>query len=81
MMYFSFVTLIAIGYGDIVPIQDFEPTLAIVEGIIGQFDFGILVACFVAVYWINYVRSHQKNLRKGNILQVFVQKVQKKWTF
>ena len=60
MMYFSFVTLIAIGYGDIVPIQDLSQTLAIVEGIIGQFYFGILVARLVAVYSINYVRSQRK---------------------
>ena len=60
MMYFSFVTLIAIGYGDIVPTQDLSQTLAIVEGVIGQFYFGILVARLVAVYSINYVQSQRK---------------------
>lgn len=50
MMYFSFVTLLTIGYGDITAVHDTAQTLAILEGIIGQFYIAILVSRLVAVY-------------------------------
>ncbi|QVL56769.1 MAG: two pore domain potassium channel family protein [Simkaniaceae bacterium] len=50
MMYFSFVTLLCIGYGDVIAIRDIAQTLAILEGIIGQFYIAILVSRLVAVY-------------------------------
>lgn len=50
MMYFSFVTLLTIGYGDITVIHDVAQTLAILEGIIGQFYIAILVSRLVAAY-------------------------------
>jgi voltage-gated potassium channel len=50
MLYYSFMTLLAVGYGDIVAAQDISQTLAVVEGIFGQFYIAILVARLVAVY-------------------------------
>lgn len=50
LMYFSFVTLLCIGYGDVIAIRDVGQTLAILEGIIGQFYIAILVSRLVAVY-------------------------------
>lgn len=50
MMYFSFVTLLTIGYGDITAVRDIAQTFAILEGIIGQFYIAILVSRLVAVY-------------------------------
>lgn len=50
MMYFSFVTLLCIGYGDIIAVKDVGQTFAILEGIIGQFYIAILVSRLVAVY-------------------------------
>jgi len=50
MLYFSFVTLLTIGYGDIVAIKDVGQTAAVLEGIIGQFYVAILVARLVSVY-------------------------------
>jgi len=52
MMYFSFVTLLTIGFGDITPLVDSAKTFVIVEGIIGQFYIAILVSRLVAVYSI-----------------------------
>jgi voltage-gated potassium channel len=49
-MYFSFVTLATIGYGEIVALKDFAQTVTILEGIIGQFYIAIIVARLVAVY-------------------------------
>ena len=37
MFYFSFITLLTIGYEDIVPIIDVSQTAVVMEGIIGQF--------------------------------------------
>jgi|JI9StandDraft_1071089.scaffolds.fasta_scaffold03133_10 voltage-gated potassium channel len=49
-LYFSFGTLLAIGYGDITALKSVAQTLAILEGIIGQFYIAILVARIVSVY-------------------------------
>jgi hypothetical protein len=50
MMYFSFVTLLTIGFGDITPLGDVAQTLVVIEGIIGQFYVAILVARIVLAY-------------------------------
>jgi len=43
-IYYSFVTLATIGYGDIVPRTDVARALAIVEGVGGQLFLAVLVA-------------------------------------
>ncbi len=50
MLYYSFITLLAIGFGDITPLRDAGQTATIIEGIIGQFYIAILVARLVSVY-------------------------------
>jgi len=50
MLYFSFVTLLTVGYGDITAVGSVGQTCAVVEGIIGQFYVAILVARIVSVY-------------------------------
>tara|TARA_A100001015_G_scaffold318935_1_gene440311 strand:+ start:1634 stop:2356 length:723 start_codon:yes stop_codon:yes gene_type:complete len=50
LMYFSFVTLLSIGYGDIVASKDFAQTCVIMQGMIGQFYIAILVSRLVGVY-------------------------------
>lgn len=50
MVYFSFITLLAIGYGDITPTGDIGQVLAVSEGLVGQFYLAILVARIVAAY-------------------------------
>lgn len=52
MIYFSFVTILTIGYGDIVAIKDLAQTFVILEGTVGQFYIAILVARLVGVYSI-----------------------------
>jgi hypothetical protein len=49
-IYFSFVTLATLGYGDIVPRADVARGLAIVEGIGGQLFLAVLVARLVSLY-------------------------------
>lgn len=50
MLYFSFVTLLTIGYGDITALVDIGQTVCVIEGIIGQFYIAILVSRLVSVY-------------------------------
>jgi len=49
-IYFSFVTLATLGYGDIVPRADIARGLAIVEGVGGQLFLAVLVARLVSLY-------------------------------
>jgi len=49
-IYFSFVTLATLGYGDIVPRTDLARGLAVVEGIGGQLFLAVLVARLLSLY-------------------------------
>jgi hypothetical protein len=48
-MYYSFVTLTTVGYGDITPIGPMARTLAVMEGLTGQLYPAILLARLVAL--------------------------------
>ncbi len=50
IMYYSFVTLLTIGYGDVVPLSRMAQTLTIVEGLIGQFYLIFFMASLVGLY-------------------------------
>lgn len=50
LLYFSFVTLTTLGYGDIAPIKPLARTLAYFEAIIGQFYLAIMVAGLVGAH-------------------------------
>ena len=49
-IYFSFVTLATLGYGDIAPRADVARGIAIVEGVGGQLFLAVLVARLVSLY-------------------------------
>ena len=49
-LYFSFVTLATLGYGDIVPRSDVTRGIAIVEAVGGQLFLAVLVARLVSLY-------------------------------
>ena len=49
-MYFSFVTLATLGYGDVVPRGDIARGLAIVEAVGGQLFLAVMVARLVSLY-------------------------------
>lgn len=49
-IYFSFVTLATLGYGDVVPRGDIARGIAIVEGVGGQLFLAVLVARLVSLY-------------------------------
>ncbi len=50
MLYYSFITLLTVGYGDIAPLSSLAQTFCVIEGVIGQFYIAILVARIVSVY-------------------------------
>ncbi len=49
-LYFSFITLTSVGYGDISPVSEAARSLAMFEGIFGQMYVAILVAMLVSVH-------------------------------
>ncbi len=65
MMYFSFVTLLTTGYGDIIAIHELSQTFTIFEGVIGQFYIAILVARLVGVYSFFSEKTLLKQIEKG----------------
>ncbi len=50
MIYFSFVTMATLGYGDILAIDPFARMVAIIEAMTGQFYVAILVGLLVGLY-------------------------------
>ena len=49
LVYFSFVTITTLGYGDVTPIAPLPRVLATIEALIGQFYIAILLARLVAL--------------------------------
>jgi hypothetical protein len=49
-LYFSFVTLTTLGYGDITPVSATARTLAFMQAVAGQFYIAVLVAGLVSGY-------------------------------
>lgn len=49
-IYFSFVTITTLGYGDITPLTQTARSLSFTEAIVGQFYIAVLVAGLVSAY-------------------------------
>jgi voltage-gated potassium channel len=49
-IYFSFITLATLGYGDVVPTSDVTRSLAVVEAIVGQMYVAVLIARLVGSF-------------------------------
>ena len=52
-VYFSFVTLTTLGYGDITPLTPVAQTLAWLEAVVGQLYLAILVARLVGLHIVH----------------------------
>ncbi len=50
LLYYSFVTLTTLGYGDISPISEVARSTAVMEAILGQFYLTVLVARLVGLH-------------------------------
>ena len=53
-VYFSFVTLSTVGYGDITPVHPIARTLAMAEALAGQLYLAVLIARLVAMEVITW---------------------------
>lgn len=60
-LYFSFVTLATLGYGDITPRMPLAQSLAVIEAIVGQFYLAMVVAYLVSRYVTHELRSGNRN--------------------
>jgi hypothetical protein len=49
-LYFSFVTMTTLGYGDLLPLSGAARLLAYLQAVFGQFYIAILVAGLVSAY-------------------------------
>jgi len=49
MLYFSLVTILTLGYGDIVPVNPFARMLTVTEAFVGAFFIAILIARLVSL--------------------------------
>jgi len=56
-LYFSFITLTSVGYGDFAPVSPAARTLATTTGIFGQLYIAILIAKFVGIYTAQSLRE------------------------
>jgi len=57
LVYFSYVTLTTLGYGDIVPVTPPAQLIATMEAITGQFYLAILVARLIGMYLFEATKS------------------------
>ena len=64
-IYFSFVTLTTLGYGDIAPISAPARALAIIEAIIGQIYLAVMIARLVGLH-IAYSTKDSKSAERDN---------------
>lgn len=50
LLYFSYITMLTVGYGDIAPLMSASKGLSIVLGLVGQFYLVVVVATFVGKF-------------------------------
>jgi len=50
LFFYSYVTLMTIGYGNVAPLSGMAQTLTILEGLIGQFYLIFFMASLVGLY-------------------------------
>lgn len=59
MVYYSFVTLSTLGYGEIIPIHRVALNWAAVEAMVGQFFIAIVIARLVSLYTLEQGRENK----------------------
>jgi hypothetical protein len=49
-LYFSFIALCTVGYGDVIPVSKPAPMFAVLEAVAGLFYVAVLISRLVSVY-------------------------------
>lgn len=65
MIYYSYVTLATLGYGDIAPRLPLSQMLAVIEAIIGQFYIAVVIAWLMSVYAAARAQVQRENHDDG----------------
>ena len=60
LVYFSFVTITTLGYGDLTPVKPLARTVAFLEGFVGQFYVAVLVAWLVGMFLSSKDQNHKR---------------------
>jgi len=63
-LYFSFVTLTTLGYGDVLPLTLYAQSLTYLETVLGQFYLAVLVAALVSAYLSDRERPSEAEARE-----------------
>ncbi|HID49217.1 MAG TPA: two pore domain potassium channel family protein [Chromatiales bacterium] len=66
LLYYSYVTISTLGYGDITPVSPVARTLAFIEALFGQFYIAILVAGFVGLHLGSQRRTYVSSTTQDN---------------
>jgi voltage-gated potassium channel len=61
LLYYSFVTMTTLGYGDLTPVKPLARTFAFLEAIVGQFYVAVLVAWLVGKYLSGKDQNHKQS--------------------
>src|SRR5262245_39584374 len=64
-IYYSFVTLTTLGYGDIVPRSEVGRGLAIMEAVAGQLYVAVMIARLVSLYAAGEGKGNQRKAQDG----------------
>jgi voltage-gated potassium channel len=64
-IYYSFVTLTTLGYGDIAPRSDVVRGLAILEAVAGQLYLAVMIARLVSLYASGAGKGNQRDAQDG----------------
>jgi len=64
-IYYSFVTLATLGYGDIIPRSEVARGLAIVEAVAGQLYLTVMIARLVSLYVLGEDKGNQRKAQDG----------------
>src|SRR5262245_26783459 len=64
-IYFSFVTLATLGYGDVLPKSELARGVAVLEALVGQLYLAVMIARLVSLYVMSAERSTSPGERGG----------------
>ena len=65
LLYFSFVTLTTVGYGDITPLLPAARSLAISEALVGQLFPAVLIGRLVSMELLSRSRDSRQDVSRG----------------